>query len=291
MKTIQQRYLDLIKSAILNELYPELEAQLLYTVLCAAHQQPVQLDLFWQARTDASLRDAVARAKQHGETIHLRLAPGHVRRDQPDLRNYTEYAHSMVGRRRLDHLQQCVEQVLSEGIPGDLLEAGVWRGGCCLLMRAVLAAHDISDRVVWAADSFAGVPKSSHAFDLDYPLDTSVMPVLNVDQATVTDIMRRYGLLDEQIRLLPGWFEQSLPDAGIGQLALLRIDADLYSSTNAVLQALYDKLQPGGWVIIDDYGILPPCRQAVDTFRQQHSIGTPLQQIDDHAVAWRKAAP
>ena len=288
MLTIQQRYLELIKSAILNELYPELEAQLLYTVLCAAHDQKVNLDLFWQAREDGSLRDAIARSKLDGETIHLRLAPGHVRRGQPDLRNYTEYAHSMVGRRRLDHLQQCVEQILRDNVAGDLLEAGVWRGGCCLLMRAVLAAHGITNRVVWAADSFAGVPKSSHANDLDYPLDASVMPVLSVDQATVTEIMRRYDLFDEQVRLLSGWFDETLPSANIEQLALLRIDADLYSSTDTVLHALYLKLQPGGWIIIDDYGILPPCREAVDAFRLQHNIHTPLQVIDDHAVAWRK---
>lgn len=290
MMTLRQRYLELIKSAVLNELYPELEAQLLYTVLCTAHEQPMDLELFWQAREDVSLRDAITQAKQNGETIHLRLAPGHVRRNQPDLRNYTEYAHSMVGRRRLDHLQQCVEQILTDNIPGDLLEAGVWRGGCCMLLRAVLAAHEVHDRVVWAADSFAGVPKSSHASDLDYPLDASILPVLSVDQETVENIMRRYHLLDDQMRFLSGWFEQSLQHAEIGQLALLRIDADLYSSTDAVLQALYHKLQPGGWIIIDDYGILPPCREAVDAFRQQHNIHTALQPIDDHAVAWRKQA-
>src|SRR5438552_957373 len=67
-------------------------------------------------------------------------------------------AHSMVGMSRLDNVQWCVEQVITQGIPGDLMECGVWRGGCCILMKAVLAAYGIADRQIWLADSFQGLP-------------------------------------------------------------------------------------------------------------------------------------
>ena len=64
----------------------------------------------------------------------------------------------MIGARRLDHLQRCVETVLDDAIPGDLIEAGVRRGGAAIVMRAILAADQVTDRTVWLADSFAGVP-------------------------------------------------------------------------------------------------------------------------------------
>src|SRR6187402_261157 len=68
-------------------------------------------------------------------------------------------ALSMLPRGRLDHLQTCVEDVIRRDVPGDLLEAGVWRGGAVIFMRAVLAAHGVTDRCVWAADSFQGLPE------------------------------------------------------------------------------------------------------------------------------------
>src|SRR5260370_721437 len=73
-------------------------------------------------------------------------------------RDWPAEDETMIGQVRLDHLHQCVEQVLEQGVPGDLMEAGVWRGGACILMRAVLKAFDDRERIVWAADSFAGMP-------------------------------------------------------------------------------------------------------------------------------------
>ena len=69
-------------------------------------------------------------------------------------------AHTMIGVRRLDNIQYCAEQVLADDIPGDFLEAGVWRGGACIFMRAVLEAHGVRDRAVWVADSFLGLPQN-----------------------------------------------------------------------------------------------------------------------------------
>ncbi|MGO9283446.1 MAG: TylF/MycF/NovP-related O-methyltransferase, partial [Mycobacterium sp.] len=63
-------------------------------------------------------------------------------------------AETMIGMQRLTSLQHCVETVLGEDIPGDLIECGVWRGGACILMRAVLAAYGDKTRCVWLADSF-----------------------------------------------------------------------------------------------------------------------------------------
>jgi hypothetical protein len=196
--------------------------------------------------------------------------------------------YSMVGLKRLDNLQFCVETVLEEGIPGDLLEAGVWRGGASILMRAILKIWGVRDRVVWLADSFEGMPVSVALADLAVG-DYSGMPFLSISQAEVEAAFRRFELLDSQVKILKGWFKDTLPGAPISKLAVLRLDGDLYGSTMDGLNGLYYKVSRGGFVIIDDYNRIPPCKQAVTEFREQHHITDPIERIDDDGVYWRKS--
>jgi len=90
------------------------------------------------------------------------------------------------------------------------------------------------------------------------------------------------------VRFLKGWFRDTLPAAPIGKLALLRLDGDLYESTRDALHALYGKLSPGGFLLVDDYGDFPPCRKAVDEFRAEHRIDAPIVEVDWSGVYWRK---
>src|SRR6201999_2172359 len=75
-----------------------------------------------------------------------------------EVANRVEDAETMLGTRQLDHMQQCIADVIERGVAGDLIEAGVWRGGMTIFMRAALSAHQSRDRKVWVADSFAGLP-------------------------------------------------------------------------------------------------------------------------------------
>nr|WP_268777970.1 TylF/MycF family methyltransferase [Mycolicibacterium komanii]CRL67472.1 methyltransferase MtfB [Mycolicibacterium komanii] len=200
-------------------------------------------------------------------------------------------AETMIGTQRLASLQQCVETVLEEEVPGDLIECGVWRGGACILMRGVLAAYGDERRNVWLADSFEGVPRPDVE---NYSADKGIMmrfdlsaPVLAVSQEEVMANFERYGLLDDQVRFLPGWFKDTLPTAPIDQLAVLRIDGDLYESTIQALDALYPKLAPGGFCIIDDY-LIKACRKAVTDYRREHGIFAEIVDIDGSGVFWRK---
>ena len=199
------------------------------------------------------------------------------------------HAETMIGLARLDNLQQAVETVLTERVPGDLIETGVWRGGACILMRAVLAAYGDSDRTVWAADSFQGLPRPDSE---TYPADTGdVLYTIDHLAAGLDEVranFRRYGLLDEQVRFLPGWFRDTLPSAPIERLAVLRLDGDLYESTIIALKALYPKLSRGGFVIVDDYGAVPACREAVGDYRREHGIVESMVEIDWTGVYWRK---
>jgi O-methyltransferase len=203
-------------------------------------------------------------------------------------RDWPSEAETMIGLRRLDNLQQCIERVLSDRVPGDLFEAGVWRGGASIFMRAVLKVYGAGDRKVWVADSFQGLPKPDPR---SYPKDRGdrlwTYAELSISLETVKANFARYGLLDEQVEFLPGWFRDTLPNAPVNALAVLRLDGDLYESTMIALRALYPRVSVGGYVIIDDYGALECCRAAVDDFRSEFGIREELLPIDWTGVCWR----
>jgi O-methyltransferase len=199
-------------------------------------------------------------------------------------------AETMIGMQRLTSLQHCVETVLADDIPGDLVECGVWRGGASILMRAVLAAYADETRCVWLADSFAGVPPpdaANYKADKGIRLDRAA-GVLAVPESEVRANFQRYGLLDGQVRFLPGWFKDTLHDAPIDRIAVLRLDGDLYESTIQSLDALYPRLSPGGFCVIDDYHALEACRQAVADYRAKHGVSAEIVEIDGTGVFWRK---
>ena len=200
-------------------------------------------------------------------------------------------AETMIGLKRLDNIQRCVTDVLRRRVPGDLVETGVWRGGAVIFMRAILKAYGDKGRMVWAADSFKGLPKPDAAH---YPADAgdphwSFTP-LAVTLEQVQENFRRYGLLDEQVRFLPGWFKDTLPGAPIERLAVMRLDGDMYESTMDALRALYPKLSPGGYVIVDDYNWIPACKRAVEDYRAEQGIAETIVPIDRQGIYWQRRA-
>jgi O-methyltransferase len=203
---------------------------------------------------------------------------------------YPPDAETMIGMRRLDNVQECVTQVLKENIPGDLIETGVWRGGACIFMRAILKAYGDTKRTVWAADSFKGLPKPNAE---EYPEDagdqhwTFSRLAISVDEVKAN--FERYGLLDEQVQFLVGFFKDTLPDAPMEKLAVLRLDGDMYESTMDALRNLYPKLSKGGFCIIDDYQGLENCRKAVLDYRDEHGITEEITPVDTQAVFWRRS--
>ena len=205
-------------------------------------------------------------------------------------RDWPSIAHTMVGMRRLQNLRELAQRALDDNIAGDFIETGVWRGGCCILMRGVLAANGVSDRKVYVADSFAGLPAPNvDAFPADAGWDLRRHKQLSVSVAEVESNFARYGLLDEQVVFVKGWFSDTLASLEAGPFALIRLDGDLYESTYVALEALYPRLSPGGFVIIDDLNSLPPCRRAVDDYRSRAGIETIIEEIDWSAGWWRKA--
>lgn len=194
-------------------------------------------------------------------------------RNRGEGRDWPVVAHTMIGIKRLDALHFCVEDVLDRGVPGDFIETGVWRGGASIFVRGVLKARGVTDRIVWAADSFEGLPPP----DVEkYPQDAKYkfheFRELAIPIEEVQENFRRYGLLDDQVRFLKGWFRDTLPNAPVERLAVLRLDGDMYESTIDALTHLYPKLERGGYAIIDDFGAVPACKQAVMDYRAAHGI-------------------
>lgn len=206
------------------------------------------------------------------------------------LASWREPMHTMASFKRLDNVQFCVEDVLTHGVPGDFIETGVWRGGVTIFMRAILAAYGDTDRTVWVADSFEGLPPPDpRRYPADEGLDLSGVPELSVSLEQVQSHFDRYDLLDSQVRFLKGWFRDTLPHAPMSDLSIIRLDGDLYESTMDALTHLYPKLSVGGYVIVDDYGAILACREAVHDYRARHGIMDKILPVDWTGVYWQRS--
>jgi len=277
-----KKYLELLKKCLINEIYLENELR----IYCLAEGKLFKNKLPWSRKIDFKklhhighyFPDLLQEFKQKRESGYLlNVETQHL-----------VYADSMIGRKRLDNIEHCLNVLQQESVPGDLIECGVWRGGASIFMKSYLEVNNINDRTVWLADSFAGLPASKLKQDLMIDLSANAFPGLAVSLQVVQSNFEKYEVSMEGVQFLQGWFKDTLPSAPIKEIALLRLDGDLYESTMDALHALYDKVSRGGFIIIDDYHALDPCKEAVNEFRAKNGIIEPLQTIDHEAVFWRK---
>lgn len=205
-------------------------------------------------------------------------------------RDWPTYAESMIGLKRMDNIEFCVNDTIKNNVPGDLIETGVWRGGAVIFMKALLKVAGINDKIVWVADSFEGLPMpDGKKYTADKGDDHHTFAsVLAVSEEGVRHNFEKYGLLDDKVKFLKGWFKDTLPTAPIEKLSVLRLDGDMYESTINVLDNLYPKLSHGGYIIVDDFGIVPGCKKAVMDYRQQHKITDEIIDIDGAGAYWKR---
>jgi O-methyltransferase len=272
----RELYLELMKRVLTGALYEDND-----TILGGVrHQQPANL----KQRAARSLGVLASRLN-----LEIAYKKPYLAEDRAAGRDTPSRADSMIGLRRMDNLQHSIQTVIEEEVPGDLIETGVWRGGATIFMRAVLKVFADSTRKVWVADSFQGLPAPDPA---RYPADgvESFTGLLRAGVDQVRHNFERYGLLDDRVEFLVGWFKDTLPQAPIERLAVLRLDGDMYESTWQAIEALYPKLSPGGFCIVDDYGShASQCGQAIDEYRRAHRITDEIIDIDGYGVYWRKS--
>jgi cephalosporin hydroxylase len=263
------RYLDLLAASLLDELYLDHELRLQYLATCIELGKtperpklgdPVrEMQLKWDRLVEERRSGALPSAGHAGSTLP-----------------FTD-----MGRARIAHLRQCLEVVREAGIAGDLVEYGTGRGGGAMFMRGYLAAHEMNARRVWVADRFRVDERPSD-------------PVVAwSDLNTVRDGFARFGLLDDHVRFLQGPPADTLPDAPVKQVALLRIgmsDDGINGADDvaATLAGLYDRLAPNAFVLIDEYD-MPERSAAVDAFRAEHGITAPIERVGNASAFWRNA--
>lgn len=261
------RYLDVVKQALLNEHYLENEARLDHlTRLLAEGGDPDVAALRDPSRNDRPKMNALVR-NRIGEA-----APdnNHAASTLP---------YTAMGRGRLEHLQHALDHVRTGEVPGDLVEVATGRGGGAMFMRAYLEGHEIPDTKVWVADRF-------HAGDgTDEALPTRGLSGLKPDLNAVRDGFHRFGFLDDRVSFVQGPLQRSLAGAPIEQIALLRIGRTTAEQVNGVLEQLYDRMADGGVVIVDEQageGV----REAVEAFHRRRSVEHPLERHDEATVSW-----
>lgn len=175
------------------------------------------------------------------------------------------------------------ERVLDKNVLGDLVECGVFAGAHVAIMTKILMRRKVKNRLVHALDSFLGIPHAGeHDVDnidgtlfkcgRDGVLVSSGISVCTRKQ--IDEHMKQWGIDASLIRYHEGWFQDVLPQCTIGDIAFLRLDADLYESTLCCLRSLYDRVSPGGVVFIDDWK-MKGCKQAVLDYMSQTGTRMP----------------
>jgi hypothetical protein len=273
--SLQDAYLTLLKRAVLGETVPPTT---MYTPVPDLPGGPVQRRLLARALR----RDGAVLARQVAVDLSQNEEGRLSAWDLPP------WPLTMIGSRRLANVAACMQSVLEGGVPGDFIETGVWKGGTTIFMRGFLQAYAVTDRTVYVADSFQGLPEPDVGqYPADQGLDLHLWPNLAVTVDEVRANFARFGLLDAQVEFVEGWFRDTLPALRGHPWSVIRLDGDMYESTMDSLRNLYDDLAPGGWLIIDDYEI-PACRQAVGDYRAERGVTEPMVTVDWTGVCWQK---
>ncbi len=198
--------------------------------------------------------------------------------------------YTMTSLERLKSLSDAVSYVVENGIEGDFVECGTWKGGSVMCMQKKLISLNKNDRNFWVFDTFEGMPEPE---EIDKTFNnTSAKKLLEADDKKETTIWS-YSNFEEtsgniltagypanKINFIKGMVEDTIPTTPIESIALLRLDTDWYSSTKLELEHLYPKLVKGGILIIDDYGHWEGCKKAVDEYFSINKIPVFMSRID-----------
>jgi O-methyltransferase len=201
--------------------------------------------------------------------------------------------YTMVPDASLELLYHQVQELVAEGIRGDLMECGVWRGGASFLMARALQYVNETTRRIWMLDSFQGLGAPA---PIDGPAanawsrDVESPQYLDNCRAEMAEVWAAARALrvESFLEVRPGWFSDSMPSvkAEGPSLALLRIDCDWYDPVLYCLQQLYDSVSEGGLIVLDDYFAWDGCAVAVHEFLGERQLSHRLETSRDRGVAW-----
>lgn len=192
--------------------------------------------------------------------------------------------YTMVPLLRLRTLWKLANRVSAQRIDGAFVECGSCNGGTGAILAHV-AARD--RRRVFLFDSFEGLPQPSPQ---DGERAKAWVGQCLGQEDLVREVLARSGARLNDVAIVKGWFDNTLRPAETGPIALLHLDADWYESTMTILEAFYDRVQPAGYLVLDDYGHWPGCRRALDEFMGKRNLRPQLMPSDNEGVWFRKPA-
>lgn len=195
--------------------------------------------------------------------------------------------YSMASWERLYANLNSIKYLIKAEIEGSIVECGVWRGGSMLTMLKTLKQFSATNRDVYLYDTFTGMSAPSKedgnfAHEKFKELQTGVEESnwcyadLNVVKSTI----KLVDYPQEKIHFVKGKIEDTVPNTMPDRISLLRLDMDWHDPTLHALTYLYPKVEPGGVIILDDYGHWEGCKLAVDRFFEEMNINILLNRID-----------
>lgn len=193
--------------------------------------------------------------------------------------------YTMVSNHQLRLLYELVHRANRLDVPGDIVECGVWHGGSAAIMAVAQKKSIRRHRSIWLFDSFEGLPPPGEN-DGRRERDNYFVGWNKGSIAKINQIFNRIGIPRSQLKIVPGWFDQTLAKTDINQIAILHIDADWYESVKIVLNFFYDMVAPGGFIVLDDYGLWPGCTKALDDFLSERKIKNISVHRSDRAGAY-----
>jgi O-methyltransferase len=190
----------------------------------------------------------------------------------------------MVSLQRLRMLDQLVRQIDGQGVLGDVVECGTYNGGSAAVLARV-ACRSPLNRHIWLLDSFAGMPPAGSR---DGPAAAAYAGLCCGSLESVRTVLRKVSVPDHAVTAVPGWFQDTLPKFPVSKIALLHIDADWYDSVFICLDQLFDRVSPGGFIVLDDFGYWQGCREAWQDFQTLRGLSIPLIGVDGIGVYMQK---
>ena len=276
MNALEKQYVELLKKTLSASIYEESSWRIIDDRISETRRRPLTL-------LKQFVYGLIVRLFRKRSILLVKRQTFDPQRRNMGL-DWPLFGYTMTGQKRLDNVEMCIEDILLNNVPGDFAETGVWRGGTTIFMRALLKLYNVTNRTVWAADSYEGMPIPASSTDGH---DFHSLEYLSVSLEQVKKNFAKFDLLDDQVQFIKGWFSDTLPKSPIKSLALLRLDGDMYSSTMDSLNNLYRKVSPGGYVIVDDYHSWESCKRAVTDFINSNRIDVDIKEIDGSAVYWK----
>jgi O-methyltransferase len=206
---------------------------------------------------------------------------------------------TMTSKERVASLVRAVQYVEHFGIPGAVVECGVWRGGSMMAVAKTLLAAGSTERELFLFDTYSGMPEPG-LVDVDTSgrsgrsaaellAELRKLPVEGQNESDIVaqcalDVVRANvmssGYAPERLHFVEGRVEETIPGCAPNQIALLRLDTDWYESTRHELIHLFPRLSSHGILIVDDYGDWQGARLAVDEYFERNGEPIFLSRID-----------